>query len=84
VENRPESLPVTALACHFGTKVLPGKGPWPLVSQTLARDGRRDRAARSGPLARPGWSWARVVFDQAENRMHTIKAVMVATIGGPE
>jgi ornithine carbamoyltransferase len=24
---------------------------------------------------------ASVVFDQAENRMHTIKAVMVATIG---
>jgi ornithine carbamoyltransferase len=23
-----------------------------------------------------------VVFDQAENRMHTIKAVMVATLGG--
>jgi ornithine carbamoyltransferase len=27
---------------------------------------------------------ASIVFDQAENRMHTIKAVMVATIGGPE
>jgi ornithine carbamoyltransferase len=25
-----------------------------------------------------------VVFDQAANRMHTIKALMVATIGGPE
>ena len=25
---------------------------------------------------------ASVVFDQAENRMHTIKAVLVATIGG--
>ena len=24
---------------------------------------------------------ASIVFDQAENRMHTIKAVMVATIG---
>ena len=23
-----------------------------------------------------------IVFEQAENRMHTIKAVMVATIGG--
>jgi ornithine carbamoyltransferase len=23
-----------------------------------------------------------VVFDEAENRMHTIKAVMVATLGG--
>jgi ornithine carbamoyltransferase len=23
-----------------------------------------------------------IVFDQAENRMHTIKAVMVATLGG--
>jgi ornithine carbamoyltransferase len=23
-----------------------------------------------------------IVFQQAENRMHTIKAVMVATIGG--
>lgn len=28
-------------------------------------------------------SKASKVFDQAENRMHTIKAVMVATIGGP-
>ena len=28
-------------------------------------------------------SAASVVFDQAENRMHTIKAVMVATLGGP-
>lgn len=27
-------------------------------------------------------SEASVVFDQAENRMHTIKAVLVATIGG--
>ncbi len=26
-------------------------------------------------------SWASVVFDEAENRMHTIKAVMVATLG---
>ncbi|MDO0900973.1 hypothetical protein, partial [Enterobacter hormaechei] len=25
---------------------------------------------------------ASIVFDQAENRMHTIKAVMVATLGG--
>ncbi|MCG8445576.1 MAG: ornithine carbamoyltransferase subunit F, partial [Hyphomicrobiales bacterium] len=25
---------------------------------------------------------ASIVFDQAENRMHTIKAVLVATIGG--
>ena len=25
-----------------------------------------------------------IVFDQAENRVHTIKAVMVATLGGPE
>ena len=25
---------------------------------------------------------ASVVFEQAENRMHTIKAVLVATIGG--
>jgi ornithine carbamoyltransferase len=25
-----------------------------------------------------------VVFDQAENRMHTIKAIMVATLAGPE
>ncbi|ADN34964.1 ornithine carbamoyltransferase [Methanolacinia petrolearia DSM 11571] len=25
-----------------------------------------------------------VVFDQAENRMHTIKAIMVATLSGPE
>jgi len=24
-----------------------------------------------------------VVFDQAENRMHTIKALMVATLGSP-
>ena len=24
------------------------------------------------------------VFDEAENRMHTIKAVMVATLGEPE
>ena len=23
-----------------------------------------------------------IVFDQAENRMHTIKAVLVATLGG--
>jgi ornithine carbamoyltransferase len=27
-------------------------------------------------------SEASIVFDQAENRMHTIKAVMVATLGG--
>ena len=27
-------------------------------------------------------SEASIVFDQAENRMHTIKAVLVATIGG--
>ena len=27
-------------------------------------------------------SAASVVFDEAENRMHTIKAVMVATLGG--
>ena len=26
---------------------------------------------------------ASVVFDQAENRLHTIKAVMVATLGQP-
>ncbi|MEI7526313.1 MAG: ornithine carbamoyltransferase subunit F, partial [Mariniphaga sp.] len=26
-------------------------------------------------------SKASIVFDQAENRMHTIKAVMVATLG---
>ena len=26
---------------------------------------------------------ASIVFDQAENRMHTIKAVMVATLGNP-
>ena len=25
---------------------------------------------------------ASIVFDQAENRMHTIKAVLVATLGG--
>ncbi len=25
--------------------------------------------------------YADVIFDQAENRMHTIKAVMVATLG---
>ena len=24
-----------------------------------------------------------IVFDEAENRMHTIKAVMVATLGSP-
>jgi ornithine carbamoyltransferase len=23
-----------------------------------------------------------IVFDQAENRMHTIKAILVATLGG--
>ncbi|MEU5988962.1 ornithine carbamoyltransferase [Spirillospora sp. NPDC047418] len=28
-------------------------------------------------------SGASIVFDEAENRMHTIKAVMVATLGGP-
>ncbi|MFF4236703.1 ornithine carbamoyltransferase [Actinomadura geliboluensis] len=28
-------------------------------------------------------SAASIVFDEAENRMHTIKAVMVATLGGP-
>ena len=28
----------------------------------------------------PYW---RIVFDQAENRMHTIKALMVATMAGP-
>ena len=28
--------------------------------------------------------YADVIFDEAENRMHTIKAVMVATIGEPE
>ena len=27
-------------------------------------------------------SEASIVFDQAENRIHTIKAVMVATLGG--
>ena len=27
---------------------------------------------------------ASIVFDQAENRLHTIKAVMVATLSGPE
>ena len=27
---------------------------------------------------------ALIVFDQAENRLHTIKAVMVATIGETE
>ncbi len=27
-------------------------------------------------------SQASIVFDQAENRLHTIKAVMVATLGG--
>jgi ornithine carbamoyltransferase len=27
-------------------------------------------------------SEASIVFDQAENRMHTIKAILVATIGG--
>lgn len=27
-------------------------------------------------------SGASIVFDQAENRMHTIKAVMVAALGG--
>ena len=27
---------------------------------------------------------ASIVFDQAENRMHTIKALMVATIGEAE
>ena len=27
-------------------------------------------------------STSSIVFDQAENRMHTIKAVMVATLGG--
>ncbi|MCK5839724.1 MAG: ornithine carbamoyltransferase subunit F, partial [Bacteroidales bacterium] len=27
-------------------------------------------------------SEASLVFDQAENRLHTIKAVMVATLGG--
>jgi ornithine carbamoyltransferase len=27
-------------------------------------------------------SEASIVFDQAENRMHTIKAVMLATLGG--
>lgn len=27
-------------------------------------------------------SAASIVFDRAENRMHTIKAVMVATLGG--
>jgi ornithine carbamoyltransferase len=27
-------------------------------------------------------SGASIVFDEAENRMHTIKAVMVATLGG--
>ena len=26
---------------------------------------------------------ASIVFDQAENRLHTIKAVMVATLDGP-
>jgi ornithine carbamoyltransferase len=26
---------------------------------------------------------ASIVFDQAENRLHTIKAVMVATLSGP-
>jgi ornithine carbamoyltransferase len=26
---------------------------------------------------------ASVVFDQAENRLHTIKALMIATMGGP-
>jgi ornithine carbamoyltransferase len=29
-------------------------------------------------------SKASVVFDQAENRMHTIKAIFVATIGEPQ
>ena len=27
-------------------------------------------------------SEASIVFDQAENRMHTIKALLVATLGG--
>jgi ornithine carbamoyltransferase len=30
----------------------------------------------------PQKSGASIVFDQAENRMHTIKAVLVATIAG--
>ena len=43
----------------------------------LEEDGSSEMEVTEEVFESPAW----IVFDQAENRMHTIKAVMVATIG---
>ena len=47
------------------------------------RAGRRARRLDGRSIALIFESPASIVFDQAENRLHTIKAAMVATIGEP-
>ena len=69
-----------------------GKRRWRLLDTVMGDDelrppraepGRAHRGERASPegLGEVLGSDASIVFDQAENRLHTIKAVLAATLG---
>ncbi len=57
--------------------------PYRVNAQTMALSGNPDvKFMHCLPLFHNTDSPASLVFDEAENRLHTIKAVMVATLAG--
>ena len=64
-----------------GDQVPPLPAGLPRHQDRRRQDIAEDRAAVPRGQRRGLPSPASIVFDQAENRMHTIKAVMVATLG---
>ncbi|WP_199699343.1 hypothetical protein [Oleomonas cavernae] len=57
---------------------------WPLLAAEIPHvaAGNGTMPKFFGRESARGVPAASIVFDQAENRMHTIKAILVATIGG--
>ena len=71
--DRQPATSSSCTACRRSTTATPTVGQRDLRADRARRRSRSPTRSSSPPHS--------IVFDQAENRMHTIKAIMVATLG---